>query len=314
MAANIPHYKLNNGKELPLIGFGTFKGHSGDSEVYEATKIALQEGYRFIDTAYIYETENAVGRAVRDSGVPREEAFILSKLWQNFHEPQHVRPVFDRTLKNFGFDYLDCYIIHWPMAWEFGGYEFKEVSIFRGQKDCKRIDVPIIDTWREMEKLVDEGLVKTIGVSNFTIPMLEELLKDARIPPAVNEVEIHPSLPQQELLDYCTNNNIALIAYSPIGNPGYAGKNLKTVEEPKIKEIAEKYNISTYQLLLNYGVSRNYAVIPKSVTPSRIKANIQFVKISDEDIKTITEVGLQHPIRTCSPLRMFGPSNDIFNE
>ncbi|CAO3653594.1 unnamed protein product [Cunninghamella echinulata] len=200
------------------------------------------------------------------------------------------------------------------MAWEFKGYEFKDIGSFRGQQDVKCIDVPIIDTWREMEKLVDEGLVKTIGVSNFTIPMLEDLLKQARIPPAVNEVELHPSLPQQELVDYCAKKNIALIAYSPIGNPGYHKGHMKITEEPKIIEIAEKYNISTYQLLLNYGVSRNYAVIPKSVTPSRIKANIQYVKIDEEDIKAITEVGLKHPVRTCSPLKMFGPSNNIFNE
>lgn len=137
---------------------------------------------------------------------------------------------------SFFFLYLHLYLFHFILSREFTGYDFKDIGTFRGQEDCKCIDVPIIDTWREMEKLVDEGLVKTIGVSNFTISMLEELLKEARIPPAVNEVELHPSLPQQDLVDYCAKKNIALIAYSPIGNPGYSGKNMKITEEPKVKK------------------------------------------------------------------------------
>jgi diketogulonate reductase-like aldo/keto reductase len=186
---------------------------------------------------FIDETEEALGKAVRESNVDRKDVFITSKLWQNFHEPQHVRPVFDRSLKNLGMDYIDLYLIHWPTSFDFHGYEPEDLD--EGVRVSVK-QVPHIDTWREMEKLVKDGVARSIGVSNFTIPMLEKLLSECEIPPAVNQVELHPCLPQQDLLDYCKSKNIVLTAFSPLGNPGYRSNTIKTVDEPLVCILGKK--------------------------------------------------------------------------
>lgn len=180
------------------------------------------------------------------------------------------------------------------MSWEFRGYEFDECKTMAPMKNTH---VPFIDTWREMEKLVKDGKARSIGVSNFTIPMLEELLSKAEIPPVMNQVEIHPSLPQEELLAFCKSKNILLTAYSPLGNPGLKG-GLKVMNTPVVQEIAKKYNKTPVQVLLNWGINRGYCVIPKSVTPSRIKDNLVCFELEEEDIKKITAVGSEHAIRT----------------
>lgn len=211
-----------------MIGYGTFGGADAPELVYKAAKVALEVGYRHFDTAYLCklfftkgplehvltrgcldQTEKQLGQAIRESNVPREELFVTTKLWQTFHEPQHVRPACERSLKELGFDYLDMYMLHWPMAWKFHGYEHDKLQVRDKNGHIGCIDVPIIDTWRAMEQLVKDGLVRSIGnvstyifsgdvsltdkliylgVSNFTIPMLEELLKQAEIPPAMNQV------------------------------------------------------------------------------------------------------------------------------
>lgn len=169
-----------------------------------------------------------------------------------------------------------------------------------------------------MEKLVKDGLVRNIGVSNCTIPMLEELLKEAEIPPAVNQIEIHPSLPQEEMLKWAKEHGIHLTAYSPLGNPGFSWfsntGHSKTLEQPAVLKAAEKYNKTPVQVLINWGVARGYSVIPKSVTPERIKANIEYFPMDPEDVEEITKIGREHPVRTCDPVLMYGPSNDIFGE
>ncbi|ORZ22539.1 NADP-dependent oxidoreductase domain-containing protein [Absidia repens] len=274
MAADIPYSLLDGKYKFPHIGLGTFKGNSGDDEVYEATKKALDIGYRHVDTAYVYQTEAAVGNAIREHpSVSREDVFVVSKLWQTFHQPEH------RSDENNRF---------------------------------KCVDIPVIDTWRAMEKLVENGSVRSIGVSNFTIPMLESLLSQCSIKPSVNEIEVNPSFPQNELVEYCQEHGIVVCAYSPLGNPGFQGKELAVVDEPRIIEIAKKYHLSPQQLFLSYGLSRGCVVIPKSVTASRIKDNFHYVRIADEDIKEITEIGLKHKLRTCDPGKMWGPDNDIF--
>ncbi|KAI7869910.1 NADP-dependent oxidoreductase domain-containing protein [Spinellus fusiger] len=316
MALNIPIKKLNNGTDFPLIGFGTFGGPDAPEAVYHATKSALEMGYRHIDTAYFYETEESIGKAIRESKVPREEIQLTTKLWQTFHKPEHVRPACERSIKELGLDYLDQYLMHWPMAWEFGGYDHDKIYIKDEDNDIKCIDVPVIDTWRAMEQLVKDGLVRTIGVSNFSIPMLEDLLSQCEIPPAINQVEIHPFMPQEELLAYCNSKNITLTAYSPLGNPGFRiGYNsLSILEEPTVLEMAKKYNKSPVQVLLNWGLNRGYAVIPKSVKPDRIKANLEHFKMDAEDIETLIEFGRKKTVRTCDPVYMFGISNDVFKE
>ncbi|KAL0074032.1 NADP-dependent oxidoreductase domain-containing protein [Phycomyces blakesleeanus] len=315
MTPPVPTYKLNSGYTIPLIGFGTFGGADAPDAVYKATKVALKVGYRHIDTAFIDETEEALGKAVKESGVPREEIFMTTKLWQTFHEPKHVRPACELSLKYLDFKYLDVYMMHWPMAWEFKGYDFKSIKVRDESNDIKCIDVPVIDTWREMEKLVKDGLVRSIGVSNFTIPMLEDLLSKCEIPPAINQVEVHPNMPQEEMLAYCKSKNILVTAFSPLGSPGFPqGGQIKTLEEPVILEIAKKYNKSPVQVMINWGVNRGYAVIPKSVTPERIQANLEYFKMDPEDIEKITDIGRKNRVRTCDPVFMFGKSNDVFHE
>ncbi|KAI7851599.1 NADP-dependent oxidoreductase domain-containing protein [Circinella umbellata] len=305
--------KLNNGHTFPLVGYGTFGGNDAATQVYHGTKFALEAGYRHIDTAYLYRTEEAVGKAVRESNVPREDIFVTTKLWQTFHEPEHVRPACERSLKLLGFDYIDLYMMHWPMSWKFRGYEFDQLKVPDENGDIPTTNVPIIDTWRAMEGLVKAGLVKSIGVSNFSIAMLEELLKECEIKPAVNQLEIHPSLPQEEMLEYCNRQNIILTAYSPLANPGYSGVP-SMLSDPTVLKIAEKYKKTPVQVLLNWGVSRGYAVIPKSVTPDRIKANLESFEMDKEDVEAILAIGRRNPYRSCSPLRDFGPSNNLFNE
>lgn len=185
--------------------------------------------------------------------------------------------------------------MHWPFSWEFMGYEFEDI---KEEKDVKVTHVPIIDTWRAMETLVKDKKTRSIGVSNFTIPMLEDLLKQCEIPPAVNQVEIHPSLPQEELLAYCKSKGILLVAYSPLGNPGYRNGVVKTVEDPVVLDIAKKYNKTPVQVVLNWGVNRGYGVIPKSVTASRIKDNLHYFKMDQQDIEKITCLSREKTIRT----------------
>ncbi|KAI9488666.1 NADP-dependent oxidoreductase domain-containing protein [Zychaea mexicana] len=313
MASNVPIIKLNSGYDFPAIGYGTFGGPHAPEQVYHGTKHALEAGYRHIDTAYVYETEEAVGKAVRESGIDRKDIFITTKLFQTFHEPKHVRPAFDISLKLLGVEYVDLYLMHWPFAWEFHGYSFDDI---KGHKDenghRKRIDVSIVDTYRAMEELVKAGVVKSIGVSNFTIPMLEQILKECDIPPAVNQVEIHPSLPQEELLAWCKEHNIVLTAYSPLGNPGHRGQPAM-MDHPAVLSAAKKYNVSPVQVLLNWGVSRGYTVIPKSVTPERIKANLARIEMDKDDIEAIASIGREHPHRICDPIKIFGPAFNIFD-
>ncbi|KAI8067223.1 NADP-dependent oxidoreductase domain-containing protein [Thamnidium elegans] len=308
--SDIPTAKLNSGYEIPLIGYGTFGGNDAPEQVYNASKVALKTGYKHFDTAYIYQTEEALGKAIKEGDVPRKDLFITTKLWQYFHEPQHVRPVFERSLKLLQMDYVDLYLIHWPISWEFHSYEFNDL---KATKDMKNTHVPIIDTWREMEKLVNEKKARSIGVSNFTIPMLEDLLSKCSIPPAVNQVEITTALPQEELLAYCKSKNILLTAYSPLGNPGYKKDSRATLDDPVILDIAKKYNKSPAQVVLNWGVNRGYAVIPKSTTPARIEANFTYFKLEDSEIEAITALGREHPYRSCRPENMWGPSCAIFD-
>lgn len=247
---------LNTGAKMPAVGLGTWQ--SQPNEVREAVKAALLAGYRHIDTALAYGNEHEVGLGIKDSGVPREEIWITTKLDNPWHK--RVEEGITSSLKSLGTDYVDLYLMHWPSSTD--------------PDDLKKHhpDWNFVDTWRELQKLPASGRVKNIGVSNFGIRNLETLLKDpsCKTVPAVNQIELHPNNPSPRLLDYCHEKGIHCTAYSCLGST-----NSPLAKDKTLKQIADSKGKSTAQVLLMWGLQRGTSVIPKSVTPSRIENNFQ---------------------------------------
>ncbi|EJU00983.1 Aldo/keto reductase [Dacryopinax primogenitus] len=275
--AEIPTVTLNTGQTLPMIGLGTYAGPTEDLQSASKPWIlsALQVGYRHIDTAYSYHTEKYVGKAVRESGIPREQLFITTKLPNNHHGC--VKESLDMSLKDSGLDYFDLYLMHWPMAFELDAEYPDPVN----DGHFKVLDHPdFVETWIEMEELVDTGKVKAIGVSNLSVKTLELLLKTAKVVPAVNQVEIHPLCAQFELQKYCESKGVHVIGYSATG---YA----PTQNHPEVKKIAEKHNTSPAQVSLSWVISRGITVLPKSTSVDRQRSNLLLPTLDEEDVKTL---------------------------
>lgn len=262
---------------IPALGLGTWKSKSG--EAADAVTKALEIGYRHIDCAPIYKNEREIGPALtsafRRGIAKREDLWITSKLWNNAHAPKHVRPALERTLKDLQLDYLDLFLIHWPVSFR------QDIEFPRRPDEFLRPgEIPVSDTWGAMEKMVKKGLCRCIGVCNFNLQRLQDLKKQASISPAVNQIELHPYLQQQELLDYCHSSDILPIAYSPLGSPDRP-EALKKQDEPSllqhstVTELSRKIGASPAQVLLAWGLSRQTAVIPKSVNPQRLLENFQ---------------------------------------
>ena len=239
---------LHNGVKMPQLGFGVFKVKNGN-ETVESVKKAIEVGYRAIDTAAIYENEEGVGQAIRECGVPREELFITSKVWNTEQGYETTLKAFEDSLNRLGLEYLDLYLIHWP------------------GKD------KYLETWRALEKLYKDGKVKSIGVSNFHVDHLENLLANSEVKPVVNQIELHPLLTQVEIRDYCAKHEIKVESWSPLGRGNL-------LEEPTINHIAKKHGKSSAQVLIRWHLQHDLVVIPKSITPSRIKENAQVFDFS----------------------------------
>ncbi|KAJ9098853.1 hypothetical protein QFC20_005860 [Naganishia adeliensis] len=239
---------------------------------------ALKVGYRHIDTAYGYGNEQAVGKAVRDSGIPREEIFVTTKLTNEHHGL--VQHGFNESLKALGIGYIDLYLMHWPQ----GNNPKTGETIPYGQSPT------FVETWREMEKLLDTGKVRSIGVSNFSAKNLEILLKETTIVPAVNQVEAHPYLPQASLDAYCREKGIALTAYCPLGQP--RGPDLSPVlTDPVTKRLAKKYGKPEGSVLISWCIQRgNWSTVPKTVNPKRMKDNLEVFKLDQEDFDALSRV------------------------
>jgi alcohol dehydrogenase (NADP+) len=285
---------FDNGDEMPILGLGTWKSDPG--EVYDAVMVALEAGYRHVDCAPIYGNEPEVGNALSDAvsaGVAdRDDLWVTSKLWNDCHDPEHVRPALERTLDDLQLNTLDLYLIHWPVALQHG-VDFPE------QPDdfIPLQELPLAETWAAMEELKREGLVRHIGVSNFSVEKIQSLIDATGVPPEMNQIEMHPYLQQPNMLDFAEEENIHLTAYSPLGSQDRpeevkADDEPNLFEDPTIQNIAEKHGASEAQVLISWAIHRGTAVIPKSVTPAHIKDNLAAAELSltEEDMQAIAEL------------------------
>ena len=275
MAANVPNITLNNGVEIPQLGFGVFQ--IPPEETKAATLTALEIGYRHIDTAEMYGNEEGVGQAVRESGIDRSEIFVTSKLNNGFHDPEDALAAFDVTLGTLDLGYVDLFLMHWPLP---GVGDF-------------------VETWKAMEQMYAGGKVRAIGVSNFKQHHLNRLLAETTVVPAANQIEIHPYLTQDDMRAYDREHQIATEAWSPIAQG-------KVLDDPTIERIARRVERSTAQVVLRWHIQRGDIVFPKSVTRERVQANFELFdfELSDEDMTDITT--LNRDERT-------GPDPDHFN-
>ena len=290
---------FQNGDKLPAIGLGTWL--SKTNEVYEAVLAAIRIGYRHIDCAYIYGNESEIGLALRDAMkaglVKREELFITSKLWNSDHAPERVEVAIRKSLKYLQLDYLDLYLIHWPVAFKTGHEQAKDAIDL-----ASLVDIPISTTWKAMEDVQIKGLTRHIGVSNFNIPKLKVLIENAVIKPEVNQVELHPYFQQNELVAFCQTNDILVTAYSPLGSRHLVQSEAGLTHEKTILKFAKKYDCSPAQIILAWGIQRGTAVIPKSVHTERIQENFESMKVR-LDLTDITEIAsLERNLRVAKGL------------
>ncbi|MBN1865506.1 MAG: aldo/keto reductase [Victivallales bacterium] len=296
----VPQRVLHTGSRMPGIGLGTFgSDRFKDEEIAEAVKGAISVGYRHIDCASVYGNEKHIGcslKEVMSSGpVRREELWITSKLWNDKHKPEDVMPACKQSLADLQLDYLDLYLVHWP----FPNFHAKGCDVDSRSPDAKPyIHEDYMKTWREMEKLVDKGLVRHIGSSNMTIPKLELLLRDAKIKPACNEMELHPHFQQKEFFDFVVGNGIAPIGFCPIGSPTRPDRD-KTpedtvdIEDPVIRGIAARLNVHPAVVCVKWAVQRGQTPIPFSVHRNEYLSNITAAAsdpLSDDDMRRIAAI------------------------
>lgn len=284
------YLNLIDGARMPILGLGTWKSKPG--EVYSAVREALQAGYRHFDCAAIYQNEKEIGRAFQDATdaaeILREDIWVTSKLWNDSHRPEHVREALERTLSDLRLERLDLYLIHWPVAFKHG-VTFPESS----DQYLTLDEVPLRETWDALVDLKWEGLIRHVGVSNMGPEWIDHL-KDIELP-VVNQVECHPHLQQNELLEYCKEHDITMTAYSPLGSTDRENKKddePPLMGHPVIEGIAEEIGASTPQVLLAWAMQRGTIVIPKSVTPAHIRSNYAAIQVelTDEHMQKIAEL------------------------
>ena len=262
------YFKLNNDVKIPSVGFGTWQTPDGETAI-NSIKIAIDNGYRHIDAAAIYNNEKGVGTGINECGIDRKELFVTSKLWNSERGYETTLKAFEKTLKDLQLEYLDLYLIHWPAS----------ANQFNNWRQINS------DTWRAMEKLYTEGKIRAIGVSNFLEHHLKPLLENAKIKPSVNQIEYHPGFMQNDCVKFCNDNNIQVEGWSPLGRG-------KVLENDMLKGIALKYNKSVAQLCIRWALQNNVLPLPKSITPNRIKENFEVFdfEISESDMALINQM------------------------
>jgi alcohol dehydrogenase (NADP+) len=274
--------KFANGDSMPALGLGTWKSKPG--EVFDAVVSAINFGYRHIDCAPIYGNEKEIGEALNkcfdDKIVKREDIWITSKLWNDQHHQADVVPALRNTLQDLQLDYLDLFLIHWPVAVKKGLYRPDNADGFISLKE-----LPIADTWMGMETTLEKGLARHVGVSNFSVKKLEALVAVAKIKPEMNQIEMHPYLSQPNMVSFCKENNIHLTAYSPLGSFDRSPKAKRKDEpvllnDPAISAISKEHGCTVAQVLIAWAMERGTAVIPKSVSPERLKQNFEATNVA----------------------------------
>mgnify|MGYP006082364377 CR=1 FL=1 len=300
-AKTMTHLTVQSGEKMPTVGFGMWK--IAKDQTAEATYQAIKAGYRLIDQACDYGNEKECGEGIKkaiDEGlVKREELWVTSKLWNTFHRKEHVKAACQKSLKDLGLDYLDLYLIHFPIALKYVDPEVRYPPewIFDPSSAEPRMEednVSYQETWRAMEELAKEGLTKNIGCSNIGTTMLRDVLNYAEVKPAVLQVEMHPYNTQDKLLRFCDSKGIAVTAFSSFGAGSYVELGMATVqesclEEQTVKDIAGAHSVSPAQVVLRWAVQRGTAVIPKSVKPERMAENIgiQGFELTEDQMKAI---------------------------
>lgn len=253
--------KLSNGIEIPRLGLGVWRASNEDAA--KSVEWALRAGYRLIDTAAIYKNEEGVGEGIRKSGVPREEIFVTTKLWNSDQGYESAHQAFNDSLERLGLDYVDLYLIHWPVA---GKYK---------------------DSWKAMEEIYESGRAKAIGLSNFHQHHLDDILADAKVKPVIDQVELHPTLTQEPLREYLASKDVAVEAWSPLGQG-------KILQNPKLIEIGKKYQKTAAQVIIRWHLQNDIIVIPKSVHEDRIKENFDVFdfELTEDEIKQINDLNI----------------------
>ncbi|KAJ9227807.1 hypothetical protein DTO166G5_9127 [Paecilomyces variotii] len=305
-------FTLSNGVKIPGVGFGTFGNEGAKGETYDAVTVALKTGYRHLDCAWFYKNEDEVGQALKDflkenPSVKREDIFICTKVWNHLHRYDDVLWSLNNSLQKLQLDYVDLFLVHWPIAAEKDGQEQPKIGPDGKHIILKDLTENPEETWRAMEKLYEEKKARAIGVSNWTIKGLEKLFKFAKIKPHVNQIEIHPFLPNNELIDFCFKNDILPEAYSPLGSQNQVPTTGEKVSEnPTLNEIAKKNGYTLAQVLIAWGLRRGYVVLPKSSNPARIQSNFKSIELSDEDYEAVNKVADHRHFRFVNMKDTFG--------